>query len=155
VFQRLWQGWRPLADLLSSAILQRWGLLMATETARVTSVHAIHLPVTSAIIAMYHISYSGKYLWGPNFVLFVLSLSEWKFNTQNVGYDGRVFLCKMDRTKIKHTNQLEIAQNEIWTPWKFPAIQYTAHQQWQWVVQRVQWSFARGSIMGYRQQQKW
>jgi len=28
----------------------------------------------------------------------------------------------MDRTKIKHTNQLEIAQNEIWTRRKFPAI---------------------------------
>ena len=55
--------------------------------------------------------YSGKYLWGPNFILFVLSLSERKFNTRNVRYDGRVFLCKMDRTKIKHTDQLEIAQN--------------------------------------------
>ena len=30
----------------------------------------------------------------------------------------------MDRTKIKHMNQLEIAQNEIWTPQKFPAIRY-------------------------------
>jgi len=29
----------------------------------------------------------------------------------------------MDRMKIKRTNQLEIAQNEIWTRWKFPAIQ--------------------------------
>jgi len=28
----------------------------------------------------------------------------------------------MDRTKIKRTNQLEIAQNKIWTPQKFPAI---------------------------------
>ena len=36
----------------------------------------------------------------------------------------RVFLCKMDRTKIKHPNQLEIAQNEIWTPRKIPAIRY-------------------------------
>ena len=26
--------------------------------------------------------------------------------------------------KIKHTNQLEIAQNEIWTSQKFPAIRY-------------------------------
>jgi len=26
--------------------------------------------------------------------------------------------------KIKHTNQLEIAQNEIWTWRKFPAIRY-------------------------------
>jgi len=66
--------------------------------------------------------YSGKYSWGPNFILFVLSLSEQKFNTQDVRYDGRVFLCKMDRTKIKHTNQLEIAQNEIWTPRKLPTI---------------------------------
>jgi len=37
-------------------------------------------------------------------------------------YDGCVFLYKVDRTKIKFTNQLEIAQNEIWTPRKFPAI---------------------------------
>jgi len=28
----------------------------------------------------------------------------------------------MDRMKIKHTNQLEVAQNEIWTPWKFSGI---------------------------------
>ena len=62
--------------------------------------------------------YSGKFSWGPNFILFVLSLSEQKFNTRNVHYDGHVFLCKMDRTKTKHTNQLEIAQNEIWTPTK-------------------------------------
>ena len=40
--------------------------------------------------------YSGKYSWGPNFVLFILSLLERKFNTQNAYYDGRVFLCKMD-----------------------------------------------------------
>ena len=63
--------------------------------------------------------YSGKYWWGPNFVLFVLSLSEQKLNTQTIHYDG-VFSCVMDRTKIKHTNQLEIAQNEIWTPRNFP-----------------------------------
>jgi len=34
--------------------------------------------------------YSGKFLWGPNFILFILSLSERKFNTQNVCYDGHV-----------------------------------------------------------------
>ena len=78
-----------------------------------------------AIIRVRSILYSGKYSWGPNFVLFVLSLSERKFNTRNVHYGGHVFLCKMDRTKIKHTNHLEIAQNEIWTPWKFPAIRYS------------------------------
>jgi len=38
------------------------------------------------------------------------------FLTRDVPCDGRVFLCKnMDTTKIKHTNQLEIAQNKIWT----------------------------------------
>ena len=58
-----------------------------------------------SMVSYVQIPYSGKYLWGQNFVLFVLSLSEQKFNTQN---DGCVFLCKMDRTKIKHTNQLEI-----------------------------------------------
>jgi len=63
-------------------------------------------------------------LWGPKFILFILSLSERKFNTQNVSYDGHAFLCKIDRKKIKHTNQLEIAQNEIWTPRKFLSIQY-------------------------------
>ena len=68
--------------------------------------------------------YSRKFSWGPYFILFILSLSEWKFNTRNVCYDGCVFLCKMDWTKIKHTNQLEIAQNEIWTPQKFPSIWY-------------------------------
>ena len=55
---------------------------------------------------------------GSKFVLFILSLSERKFNTRIIRYDGLVFLCKMDRMKIKHTNQLEIAQNEIWTPRK-------------------------------------
>ena len=47
-----------------------------------------------------------------------------KIYTQNVHYDGCIFLCRMDRMKIKHTNQLEIAQNEIWTSQKFPAIWY-------------------------------
>jgi len=60
--------------------------------------------------------HSGKFSWGQNFILFILNLSEQKFNTQNIRYDGRVFLCKMDRLKIKHTNQLEIAQKKIWTP---------------------------------------
>jgi len=69
------------------------------------------------------ILYNGKCSWGPIFILFLLSLSERKFNTWNVRYNGRVFLCKMDRTKAKHANQLEIAQNEIWTPRKFLAIQ--------------------------------
>jgi len=79
----------------------------------------------SRIFGVILLPYSrGKYSWGPNFILFVFSLSERKFNTQNMRYDGRVFLCKMDRTKIKHTDQMEIAQNEIWTPQKFPAIQY-------------------------------
>jgi len=36
--------------------------------------------------------YSEKFSWGPNFILFVLSLSEQNFNTQNIHYDGRVFL---------------------------------------------------------------
>jgi len=42
------------------------------------------------------------------------------FNTQNVCYNGRVFLCKMDRMKIKRMNQLEIAQNEFGPHKKFP-----------------------------------
>jgi len=32
---------------------------------------------------------------------------------------------------------------------------YTAHQQWWWVTQRLQWSFAGGTVVGYGQQQKW
>ena len=44
--------------------------------------------------------YSGKYSWGPNFIL---SLSERKFNTRNVRYDG---WCKMDRTKVKLNTQI-------------------------------------------------
>jgi len=70
--------------------------------------------------------YSGKLSSDPNVILFVLSLSEWKSNTRNVCYNGRIFLCKMDRTKIKRTNQPEMAQNEIWTRRKFPTIRYAA-----------------------------
>ena len=92
----------------------------------VTTRPLLHCPsaLINPIMHTKLVPYSGKYLWGPNFVLFVLSLSEQKFNTRNVHYDGRVLLCKMDRMKIKHTNQLEIAQNKIWTPQKFPAIRY-------------------------------
>jgi len=50
--------------------------------------------------------YNKKFIWGPNFIV---SLSERKFNTRNVCYDGHVKWTM----KIKHTNQLEIAQNEI------------------------------------------
>jgi len=32
--------------------------------------------------------------------------------------------------KIKHMNQLEIAQNGIWTPQKFPAIQCFKMTEW-------------------------
>jgi len=39
------------------------------------------------------------------------------------------FLCKIDRTKIKRMNQPEIAQNEIWTRRKFPAIQYATAEK--------------------------
>ena len=53
------------------------------------------------------------------------SFSEQKFNTRNVCYDRRDFLCKMDGMEIKHMNQLEIAQNKIWTPRKFSAIWYS------------------------------
>jgi len=85
---------------------------------RIEKNHVIpHITLLCLGIA-YTVPYSGKYSWDPNFVLFVLSLSERKFNTRNVHYDGRVFLCKMDRTKTKHTNQLEIAQNEILDPTK-------------------------------------
>jgi len=59
---------------------------------------------------------------GSKFILFILSLLEQKINTLNIHYDGRVFLRKLDRTKIKPTNQLEIADN-IWTPQKFLTIQ--------------------------------
>ena len=77
---------------------------------------------TAAPYLGHSVQYSRRFLSGPNFVLFILSLSERKLNTRNVRYDGCVFLFKMDRTKIKHTNQLEIAQNKIWTRRKFPAI---------------------------------
>ena len=94
-----------------------WPVVGGTPRGSNLSVH-----VCKYFSVLVNIPYSGKYSWGPNFILFVLSLSEWKFNTWNVRYDGRVFLCRMDRTKIKHTNQLEIAQNDIWTTWKFPAV---------------------------------
>jgi len=38
---------------------------------------------------------SRKFSWGPNFVLFVLSL----FNTWNIRYDGRVFLHKIGKNE--------------------------------------------------------
>jgi len=62
-----------------------------------------------------YIPYSRKFLSGPNFVLIILSLSERNFNTRNVRYDGHVFLCKMDRTKIKRMNQLDQWQEMTWS----------------------------------------
>ena len=48
----------------------------------------------------------------------------------------------MDRTKVKHTNQLEIAQNEIWTPWNFPLYGSWLHRPLQNVTQAdmIVWS---------------
>jgi len=67
------------------------------------------------------ILYSGKISSGPNFVLFVLSLSERKLNARNIHYFMMgVFSCVKWTTKIKCTNQLEIAQNEIWTRRNLP-----------------------------------
>jgi len=57
-----------------------------------------------------------------SFFSFLVYQNEKLVNTQNVRYDGCVFLCKMDRMKIKHTSQLGIAQNKIWTPRKFSTI---------------------------------
>jgi len=69
--------------------------------------------------------YSGKYFVGSKFRSFHSQSIIRKFKTRNIlCYDGCVFLGKMDRMKIKHTNQLEIAQKESWTPRNFPAIQY-------------------------------
>jgi len=59
---------------------------------------------------------------GSKFRSFRSQSIRMKFNTPNVRYDVHISLCKMDRTKVKHTNQLEITQNEIWTPQKFPTI---------------------------------
>ena len=50
------------------------------------------------------ILYSGNFLWGPNFIQFILSLSERKFNTRNVHFDGRVFLCKWTERKLNTWN---------------------------------------------------
>jgi len=51
----------------------------------------------------------------------------------------------MDGTITKHTNQLEIAQNEIWTPQKFPTIWYS-YCKWQKLGvearERVHWLYA-------------
>jgi len=52
-------------------------------------------------VAMFHVYHVAGNIHGvPNFILFVLSLSEGKFNTRNVRYDGRVFLCKMTEQKL-------------------------------------------------------
>jgi len=61
---------------------------------------------------------------GVQISFFSFSVYQNENLTQNVCYDGCVFLCKMNRTKIKHTNQLEITQNEIWTPRNLSAIRY-------------------------------
>jgi len=67
------------------------------------------------------ILYSGKFSSGPNFVLFVLSLSERKLNARYIHYFMMgVFSCVKWTTIIKRTNQLEIAQNEIWTRRNLP-----------------------------------
>ena len=57
---------------------------------------------------------------GVQILFFLLSV----YQNENLTHEMYVMMCmcKMDRTKIKHTNQLEITQNEIWTPRKFPAI---------------------------------
>ena len=57
-------------------------------------------------------------------IFFSFSVDQKENLTPKKCSDGCVFLCEMDRMKIKHTNQLEIAQNEIWTR-KFPATQYS------------------------------
>jgi len=41
-----------------------------------------------------------------------------------------IFSCVNWTEKIKHTNQLEIVQNEIWTQQKFPATQYWQKSHW-------------------------
>ena len=63
-----------------------------------------------------------------SFFSFSVYISERKFNTRNICCDGRVFLCKMDRTKL---NTRISAQNEIWNPQKFPTIRYSGHP-WDW-----------------------
>jgi len=58
------------------------------------------------------------------------------------------FLCKMDRMKIKRTNQLEIAQNKIWTRRKFPAI-------WHIYCNTTDCSFMLLSACELRNQEGW
>ena len=67
---------------------------------------------------------------GVQILFFSFSSIRTKFNTWNIRYGGHVYLCKMDRTKIKHMNQLEIAQNEIWTPRKFSLYTVCIASQW-------------------------
>ena len=55
---------------------------------------------TAAPYLGHSVPYSRKFSSGPNFVLFVLSLSEWKLNTQNIRYDGHCFCVKWTERKL-------------------------------------------------------
>jgi len=65
-----------------------------------TCAYPLKLLQYSSRVGHSHIPYGGKYLWGPNFVLFILSLSERKFNTRNVRYNGVFSYVKWTERKL-------------------------------------------------------
>ena len=95
------------------------------DTATCSGVTCDGSHVTSAVRSQAQNNYriAGNFC-GVQISFFLFSVYQNENLRRNVCYDGCVFLCKMDRMKIKRTNQLKIAQNEIWTPRKFPAIPY-------------------------------
>jgi len=64
-------------------------------------------------------------LVGPN-LLFLFSVYRNKILTHETYIMMGMFSCVKWTTKF-NTHQLEVAQNEIWTPWKFLTIWYTQY----------------------------
>ena len=69
------------------------------------------------------------YICGVQISFFLFSVYQNENLTNETYVTMGVFSCVkyIDRTKIEHVNQLEIARNEIWTPRKFHTIRYTSN----------------------------
>ena len=88
-----------------------------------------HKPITTnqnpefLVLFCYHIA--GDIL-GAQISFFSFSIYQKENLTPETHVMMGVFFCvKWTVQKIKHMNRLEIAQNKIWTPRKFPAIRYS------------------------------
>ena len=83
----------------------------------VSCIHCIHMGIP----------YSREKMWGPNFILFILSLSERKFNTRNVHYDG-VFSCvKWTERKLTHESPGDKTERNL-DPMKISLYIYGTHK---------------------------